>query len=894
MSSKDDSGNRIEVGGSGAAAQGSGATAAGEGGVAVGGNVYGPVIVAGQVAESFWQQFKPQRLSVAELQQATQRYLTYLLDRYRYLDFKGMGVSDRVPLRLPLVEMYVPLKARIELPEGETWRRQELRLAGRKLSPEEAEAMGHRVSEPVAVLKLLQQQPGLVLLGDPGAGKTTFLKYLALRLAGGEGPALGLGQRLPILLPLSAYANALAGKDIALDQFIPTYYRDLGIDLPLGPMLGEALAQGGALLLLDGLDEVKDSGERRLVVDRVVDFFSLQKQRGNKFILTSRIVGYREVRPTTTDLAEGTLVDFEAEEIKTFISKWTGALERAARGDTPIAAQEAALEEAELLAALERNPGVRRLAANPLLLTILALMKRQGITLPERRVELYQKYVDTLLKGWNLARGLGRPAQRDLDVVETLKVLAPLALWMHQTSPGVGLVKREAMRRELERIYAERQVARPDQAARQLLADVREHASLLLERGAGEYGFIHLTFQEYLAALALAQRGQREVKPVVEALSQYIADSEWREVVLLTVGYMGIIQQRDEAAGELVWELIRRSPGRPGQAVVLAGDAVLDAGAGGVTPQTRTKVVDVLFRRMRADRRVEPGTRVAAGDTLARLGDPRPGVGLRADGLPDMAWCEVAAGPFMMGSDKSKDKQADDDELPQHTVSLPAFKIARYPVTNAQYAAFVGDGGYREKWRQCWTAAGWQWKGERAGPESYGGGAGLPNHPVVGLRWYEAIAFCRWLTTRLRQAGELGPDQILSLPSEAEWEKAARGTDGRVYPWGNEPDPNRASYDETGLGVTSAVGCFPGGSSPYGVEEMSGNVWEWSRTKWQANYERDQVDDDDLEGDAGRVVRGGAFHEDRWDVRCASRGGSSIENGLIYLGFRVVVVSPNR
>ena len=356
-----------------------------------------------------------------DLSQATRRYLEHLVDRYRYLDFKGMGVSDRVPLRLPLVEMYVPLKARVELPEGETWAR-ELRLAGRQPSPDEAAAMGERLSEPQPVLDLLRRHNGLIILGDPGAGKTTFLKYLTLRLAAGEGAALGLGGRLPLLIPLSAYAYALAEQDVPLDRFMGDYYRDRGSDLPFEAMLKEALERGGTLLLLDGLDEVKELARRQVVVERVVDFFTFHQRQGNKFILTSRVVGYREVRPTAEGLAECTLVDFEAGDIADFVEKWTAALERAARGRTPVAAQEAERERAELLAAVERNPGVRALATNPLLLTILALMKRQGVILPERRVELYQKYIETLLRQWNLVRGLGRPPDRDLDVVETIRV----------------------------------------------------------------------------------------------------------------------------------------------------------------------------------------------------------------------------------------------------------------------------------------------------------------------------------------------------------------------------------------------------------------------------------------------------------------------------------------
>jgi formylglycine-generating enzyme required for sulfatase activity len=118
----------------------------------------------------------------------------------------------------------------------------------------------------------------------------------------------------------------------------------------------------------------------------------------------------------------------------------------------------------------------------------------------------------------------------------------------------------------------------------------------------------------------------------------------------------------------------------------------------------------------------------------------------------------------------------------------------------------------------------------------------LPNHPVVGVTWYEALAYCRWLTEQL-QIWEGTPKPLAALlragvgwtvrlPTEAEWEKAARGMDGRISPWGNMPDSNRANYDNTGIGGTSAVGCFSGGASPYGVLDLSGNVWEWTQSLW--------------------------------------------------------------
>ena len=871
--------------GDGAIAQGEGAVAAGAGGVAVGGSVQGDVIIIAD-PDRLWEVIGKRRPPV-DLRMATEQYLTHLVDRYRYLDFRGMGVSDRIPLGLLLTDMYVPLKARIELPEGETWAR-ELRVAGRKVSNTEIESIGRRMSKPLPVLDLLKERDGLIILGDPGAGKTTFLKYLTLHLALGKGESLGMETRLPFLLPLSAYANALAEKDVPLDRFIAGYYQDRGVDLPVGPMLEEALVQGGALLLLDGLDEVKDLAQRHIVVNRVIDFFTMKRKQGNKFILTSRIVGYKEVRPPAMEgLAECTLVDFEEKEIELFIEKWTAAIERAARGKTPVASEEAERERTELMDAVHRNPGVRRLASNPLLLTILGLMKRQGVTLPERRVELYENYVETLLKNWNLARGLGRPPSRDLDIVETVKVLAPLALWMHETNPGVGLVKQEDVRRTLEAIYAKRGVPDSEQATAQFLEDIHDHAGLLVERGPREYGFIHLTFQEFLAAIAIAQQGQQNIDGVVQVLAEHIGDDNWHEVSLLTVGYLGIVQQRDEAAGAALSALMRHAPGEAGQAVVLAGEAALDVGSGGITLDCQRSVIQALKEVMTDDGTVNVSQRAAAGRVLANLGDPRPGVGLDANGLPDIAWCDIEPGPFIMGS-SIKEQAKYDDERPQFACNLicQPYRIGKYPVTNEQFNAFVKDGGYTEQWRHCWTEAGWAWKGNSSGPEKQGGAFDLPNHPVVRVSWYEAVAFCNWLSEQL--------EYRVSLLTEAQWERAARHIDGRVYPWGNKGEPGkRCNMNDTGIGTTSAVGIFPAGNAECGAADMAGNVWEWCSTKWLENYKGyERKTGDILEGEENRVLRGGAFSGDEGNVRCVyrDRGGPDFRNDLV--GFRVVA-SPS-
>ncbi len=850
------------------------------------------VLQLSTVDEAFVRGVIGQAQPAADLRRALEEYLQYLVDRHRYLDFRGMGVPDRVPLRLELVDLYVPLKARIALPHGETLARN-LKVAGRALPAAELESLGERLSEPVPLLDLLDEHSGLIILGDPGAGKTTFLKYVTLQLALGARP----DKRLPVLVPLSAYANALADHDVRLDDFIADYFHDLGADLPLKAMLGQALQAGAAMVMLDGLDEVKDTSRRDMVVQRVVDFYTFHRRAGNKFLLTSRIIGYRGVRPIATGLQECTVADFDYSEIETFVTQWTAALGKAARGETRAATQEAARERQVMLDAVGDNAGIRRLATNPLLLTIMALMKRQGVTLPERRVELYKKYVETLLSSWNRARGLGRPAPRDLDVVETVKVLAPLALWMHSVSPGIGLVNQGDLMRWLEQLYGAWAEDEPEQMARRFLADVRD-TGLLLERGSGQYGFIHLTFEEYLAAVALAQHGQQDVAPVVHALLAHVDDPTWRELSLLAVGYIGIVQQRDQAASAVVAGLLADTAHEPGLAVVLAADAVWDAWPGGVTAACRAESVTALLTVMCADQQVKAPMRVLAGNTLARLGDPRSGV-VSVDG---MEFSYIPPGSFVMGSQDHNDATKHRNEGLTY-----GYWLARYPTTNAQFQSFIEAGGYSERryWPEAAGAGLWQagWvKGgffgvddeaveygfhgvERDRPAKFGGVWDLcTNHPVIGVGWYEALAFCRWLTDRF--SAKLPTGYSFMLPSEAEWEKAARGgeqipkecvvdvlADGLALPSEltliANPSPERelpfeGPFDAESVtvgpyeGPSRPVGWFPRGASPYGLLDMSHDVYEWTRSQYKA-YPYNPTDGrEDLKVpvDALRVVRG--------------------------------------
>lgn len=201
-------------------------------------------------------------------------------------------------------------------------------------------------------------------------------------------------------------------------------------------------------------------------------------------------------------------------------------------------------------------------------------------------------------------------------------------------------------------------------------------------------------------------------------------------------------------------------------------------------------------------------------------------------------WIKIPGGEFTMG------------ELSRKVV-LPTFWIAKYPVTNAQYARFINAGGYRE--RRWWTDKGWAWreKAKRTQPWYWtDNNFTRPEQPVNGVSWYEALAFSRWLSE--------ASGQNITLPLEAQWEKAARGTDGRMYPWGNTFDKNRCNTCESDIGKTTSVRQYEGkGDSPYGVVDMAGNVWEWCLDEY--NNPQSDPSKVNITSINSRIARGGSF-----------------------------------
>lgn len=776
---------------------------------------------------------------------------------------------------------------------------------------------------PRLVTDAIADKKRLVLLGEPGSGKSTVLRYLTLtlaeagldksvelptRLAGWE--RLGDHQRLlPVLLPLLPFARRLAGQPIragAADDlwgYIAGQLEPGDIRTGLAAAVHAELAAGHVLLLLDGLDEVAGAESRRKVVRAVWSF--AQEYPQCRIVVTCRVRAYEGEQNQAWQLpgwATTRLEEWNQAQMQHFVAAWYAAAVQA--GGLPEARRD------ELAAALQRavaaSRDLQRLATRPLLLTIMALVHLNDGRLPEDRVTLYSRCIDILLGQWEL-RGkeqseygaltdyIGLP---DRDVQRLRPLLSRAAFKAHEAgaADSPGQLGRETLRM-MAADHLE-QLGHPDpyRGAQKFLEYTDVRAGLLQASDAGDaYVFPHLTFQEYLAGLELV----RDVDFIGRILERHMSD-RWRVPILLGVGHL-VSEGALAMPYQLLNELLTAEEGDPAgcqRDQVFAAEIATDVG------WDRLEHGGATFKRLRRDMAqalallveapvLPAAERVRAGVLLGQIGDPREDVSVLP---PKMV--PIKGGRFEIGDGKERTD-----------LTIASFAIARYPITNAQYAQFLDDDGYDpakpwwddagRAWLACDDAASaelepWRRRQIKDRPEFWNDerfGSARPNHPVVDVSWYEAMAFCRWLS----QHPVYNPQGYrYELPSEVEWEYAARGPERRPYPWGpKEPDGERANFNQIYKGTT-AVGCFPRGATREGVMDLAGNVWEWTRSVY-APYPYDPNDGrEDVAQPADKffTIRGGGWVNSPLYLRASDRDYYPPEYHLYDLGFRLVRHPP--
>jgi len=509
-------------------------------------------------------------------------------------------------------------------------------------------------------------------------------------------------------------------------------------------------------------------------------------------------------------------------------------------------------------------------------LTVIAMLHRDRIKLPDRRAELYHEAVEVLLGKWDEAKALipETPILQDapFDTGDKRLMLQALALHMHER--GIKEIDAGALEEFLTVAFARHvpDFGEAQRTAARFLHVIKERTGLLIERGEGLFAFSHLTFQEYLTALVLSERAD-----FIDYSLGKINDvwESWQEVILLEAGALSL---RDKEKTTTFIRAIAdyKTEKELYQNLMLAARCLRDVGPNRVIgnlqdelqkrlrlqldqrlPTHRFAAVQTILSRGKTPEAITK-QRIAAAQALSAIGDTR--FWRMPFGEPE--WVHVPAGPFTMGGERF------DQEKPIHTVDVPEFWISRVPITNAQYKLFADAMEYKTPGH---------WDGGQI-PKR------LDSHPVVNVSWHDALAYCRWLSDVLRKP--------VTLPSEAEWEKAARGMqDAREYPWGDEFDATKCNTWELGLRQTTPVGIFSNGASPYGCLDMVGNVWEWTRSEYRPYPYVPEDGRENTDSKESRVLRGGSWGDNDDDARCAYRSRSRPDDRFDLIGFRVCVGS---
>ncbi len=930
---------------------------------------------------------------------AVEEYLRWAAERYRGMDLVGIGGGD---VKLRLEQVYVPL-----------------RIAHRRLAEPGAE--GHRIDKLQGVdgggdLELDQifrtlrnvGRSHAVVLGEPGAGKTTALRKLHQQcLLPGPG-SLGLDSgTLPVLLPL----RRLAKDD--LEQPLPVLagrYLEEASAGELAADLGEKLwSRGHLLVLLDGLDEVADDA-RRGDLASYLDWQLSGAADGVRAVVSCRYAGYGgrarlgesfqlfEVRPLAAD------------QVTRLVRLWFREAQRAIPDYSEDEARRRSDDLVEALGGSDyASQQLKVLVSTPLMLTLMCVIVLRGGEMPRQRVEFYEQCLRVLLGKWAKTTKGREPL---LAIEVALAVLRPLAWKLHVEERRDDLSKAELVHHVTRRLKDLGAKA----SAFRVVDWLHRECGVLTEVSPQRYGFLHLGLQEYLAAghaasggddflgvladrfgerwwrevvlLLAALPGLRAVNPLLERVlatnalveqadllheclreapevslepflavlddgsdasrqaavlrllsercdtslvdrARRLAESPTEDVSALAARIVEQCGERRTAAKPATCELylvhdsaVAKSAGRLASALRRRGVPLFETesweedlepllaetravavlvGPGGELPWTRPDVESCLALFEDAGKTVVPvalpqleklpelpaswshwvdlraGISVEGCEELARaalrpvskpsrsrvlktasgekLVEPRTGL--------EFVW--VPGGRFRMGQEEVAE--------PVHWVSVSPFWLGETPVINRQYSIFLEATGRDEPpfWR------------DRKYSE--------PEQPVVGVSWNDAVAFCEWLSQ------DFGHQAM--LPSEAQWEFAARGIDGRIYPWGDEaPDASRACFDlNWNKDKPAVVGSCPAGRGPYGTLDQAGLVWEWCRDVWnkEAYRERDEPKDPLVtEGDEDRrVLRGGSWVSPADDLRAAVRFWLPATGRYDFVGFRVLAAPPS-
>jgi formylglycine-generating enzyme required for sulfatase activity/UDP-2,3-diacylglucosamine pyrophosphatase LpxH/energy-coupling factor transporter ATP-binding protein EcfA2 len=842
-----------------------------------------------------------------EQQVFSERYQAMLRHELGYIRMLGMPGVESVKVNLN-DDTFVPL-----------------RLSGSPGSDGPSSAK-HQFQEqillPDAIIKRAfhdgRKRRMLLVIGDPGAGKTTLLKYYALA-ALEDRQRLGFNEPVAVFyLPLRDLVRNKEGRYDNLPANLANWSakHHQTIDASL---FDEWLNAGTSLVLLDGLDEISDTTERKEVC-RWIDAAWIGFGKAF-FVVTSRFTGYNKGDGIELEVEyeRADVQDFTQEQQQRFLLNWfTAAFLKEPQDEGYNAAEwekKQRAEAEERTKAIvdhlsdDKHRGLRQLAVVPMMLQIMAILWKDRDYMPESKVKLYDATLDYLLEFRDKRRNI-RPL---LSSEKSRQVLAPVALWMQET-----LKKDEASKTDMHTAMQEWLDTLDHPPSSEAFCDyLVKRAGLFIETGGREYLFRHKSFREYLAGCQLsADRPYERLNRLVV----HFGEDWWEEPLRFFIGSVdanvfdafmaklfdapgsGVMTKKQEL---LLLTLIEEAKGKKNDALC---NKLLDP----ATSTGQQRVILDCIKAVRKPSALDSLYRFRA-ENLARNSDVAhraEEVILSLGGEPLPVESEKSASGTPALSRNGHEPNAEYILIPggrylysktKKEVAVGDFYMAKYPVTNRLYRRFIaalpkndsiGEALQRTARREAW--------GERFDNYFMKGNNDLATllrskydedrklggdeHPVVGITWYAARAYCLWLSLLDGRSPEY------RLPTEIEWEWAAGGKREesakdnvlkmRKYPWGDKPEPTDkcANYDGH-VGATTPVGRYSEGATPEGLYDMAGNVWEWM-DNW---YDEDK---------SVASLRGGSWYFTDDNLRCSARVIDLPDVRGSNVGFRVVRPSP--
>ena len=735
-------------------------------------------------------------------------YLNWLREKNGTIDIRGFGLGSGKVHNFPINELYITLTtAKTSVP-------------GEGRNPED---LTNRTMD----LREAMEHPRLVVVGDPGSGKSTFLRRVTWQFAT---EAVGGATKFPIFIRVAELTDFIercpkqAAPESAqwLECFLKEKSEEFGWSLTRD-FFSRKLKGNHCVVLLDGLDEAPDRLHRSRVA-RIMEN-AADAWKNCQFVVTSRGQSFEGLKNFHVSVIQ----PLEDGAIETFLEYWCRKL-------YPDSSQLAKDHQKELTDALRERPEIALMAKTPVMLTALAVVHYNERRMPEQRAELYA----AILK-WLAEAREKRPGR--LSVERCVELLRKLALCMQNHDGRQVKVELGWAAHKLQAEFAEHPEASRYLAAMQFLEEESADSGIIRLQGSS-LDFAHLTFQEYLAALEIAGRGEENQKQLLFQNGK-IFRPEWHEVARLLAGVLGARQGKEKV--EIVVAEMLRKTGEDLKAQVrtagLIGAMVRDLRPLGYKPRDTAysvlhKHVQAIFGKGNATG-LDLRDRVAAAEALDQA-DPSRLL------LPshDAYWISIPKGTLTTGDPTAY------GALPKGAHKIPAFRIGKFPVTVHEYASYLADTGVK-------LPRDWELQTLH------------PGRPVVWVNWDQAGAYCAWVSQKWGIS--------CKLPDDLQWEFAARGTASRIYPWGSEsqqPDEFRANFNSM-VGQPTPVGMFPDGDTPEGVSDMAGNVWEWTSGIGQ-------------KGKTESCVRGAAFYDATVGLRAAVRvrylPGGCDDN----LGFRCV------